>query len=156
MKGQVCSEVEVDVAANKAWELYGTLELAKFIEQKLPLIHKIEVVQGDGGVGTILNLVFVPGTPGLSSYKEKYTKVDDEKHIKEAEVIKGGYLDYGFTMYKIRVEIIDKAHNNNECVIKSTIEYEVKDEVASSVTDLVTIKPLEDIAKLAKTHLEAV
>ncbi|KAL9243701.1 hypothetical protein vseg_017557 [Gypsophila vaccaria] len=153
MKGELSSEIEVNVVASKAWELYGTLELAKFVEQNLPLVDKIELVQGDGRVGTIFNIVFAPGTPGLSSYKEKYIKVDHEKYIKEAEVIEGGYLDFGFTLYRVRFEIIDKG--SNKCGIKSSIEYELKEGVDSNLSNLVTIKPLEDIATLALTHLEA-
>jgi hypothetical protein len=40
------------------------------------------------------------GTP-LSGYKEKYTKVDNEKRLKEAEVIEGGYLELGFTLFRV-------------------------------------------------------
>ncbi|KAF5450657.1 hypothetical protein F2P56_030988 [Juglans regia] len=40
--------------------LYGTLRLAKLVED-FSHIHKIEVTYGDGGVGTILNITFVPG-----------------------------------------------------------------------------------------------
>ena len=60
-RGEVSCEVEANVGANKACELYGTLEIGKLLERKLAIVHKIEVVHGDGGVGTILNVIFVPG-----------------------------------------------------------------------------------------------
>lgn len=48
--------------ALEAWELYGTLRLAKLVEQELnSLINKAEVVEGDGGVGTVVKLTFPPG-----------------------------------------------------------------------------------------------
>ncbi|KAG5547763.1 hypothetical protein RHGRI_013450 [Rhododendron griersonianum] len=39
------------------------------------------------------------------SYKEKLTKVDDEKRVKEAEAVEGRYLDVGFTLYRVRFEV---------------------------------------------------
>lgn len=64
--GQVLHELEVKVSASEAWDLYGSLELAKFVEQALPnLIEKVELIQGDGGVGTILKLTFASGNNSL-------------------------------------------------------------------------------------------
>jgi hypothetical protein len=62
MVGQLSHEVEVNVAASEAWELYSSLRLAKLVEEELSsLIEKVEVIEGDGGVGTILKLTFPPG-----------------------------------------------------------------------------------------------
>ncbi|KAL8050618.1 hypothetical protein ABFX02_06G092400 [Erythranthe guttata] len=59
MFGTVSSEREVKVPGSEAWKLYSTLELAKIVAEALPsLISKINVVQGDGGAGTILELFF--------------------------------------------------------------------------------------------------
>lgn len=63
MYGTISDEKTVDVPATEAWKLYSTLQLAKVVEEALPgLISRIDVVQGDGGAGTILELVFPPGT----------------------------------------------------------------------------------------------
>ncbi|CAL5364744.1 unnamed protein product [Camellia sinensis] len=141
MLGTVSEEIEVNVSASQAWELYGTLQLTKFAGEELTnVIDKIEIVQGDGGVGTILNLVFPPGTPGFLSYKEKFTKVDDEKRVKEAEVIEGGYLDLGFTLYRVRFEIIEKGKEN--CITRSTIEYDAKEDAAANASSMISIQPL--------------
>lgn len=62
MKGSVSDEIEVKVGAREAWKLYGTLQLAKMAEEELPLLlHKIDVLEGDGGPGTLLKLTFPPG-----------------------------------------------------------------------------------------------
>ena len=62
MVGQVSHEVEVNVSANEAWELYGTLQFSKLVEEVLSnFTEKIEVIEGDGGVGTIIKLTFAPG-----------------------------------------------------------------------------------------------
>ncbi|KAL0013134.1 hypothetical protein SO802_000203 [Lithocarpus litseifolius] len=64
-------------------------------------IQKFELTEGDGGIGTILKLTFPPGTPGFTDYKEKFTKLDNEKRLKEAEVTEGGYLEVGITFHYI-------------------------------------------------------
>lgn len=52
----------MEVPASQAWELYGTLGIARLVEQSLTdVISKIEVEQGDGEQGTILKLTFAPG-----------------------------------------------------------------------------------------------
>ncbi len=61
MVGQLSHELEVNVPAGEAWELYGTLQLAKLIEEEQSLVEKIDVIEGDGGTGTILKLTFPSG-----------------------------------------------------------------------------------------------
>ncbi|XP_030489960.2 norbelladine synthase [Cannabis sativa] len=159
VSGQVSHELEVAAPAAKVWEIYGTLQLPKLVEENLTtILEKIEVVEGEGGVGTVLNLHFVPGVFKFKSYKEKYTNVDDEKLVKEAEVVEGGYLDFGFTLYRTRFEIIEKKDDESAAaassIIKSTIEYEVKDdEYSAQNLSLVSIDPLAAIALLAQNQL---
>ncbi|GFQ02202.1 s-norcoclaurine synthase [Phtheirospermum japonicum] len=149
MFGRVSEEIGVRVPATEAWKVYGTLKLADIVLESLPdLISKIDVVQGDGGVGTILHLFFTPGKPGETSYKEKFVVVDDEKRVKVAEVVEGGYLDMGFGSYRVRFEVIDK--ENGCCITRATIEYEVKEEENAA---LVSIQPLVAVMKVAANHL---
>ena len=62
MFGEVLHDVEVDVAASQTWKLYGSLELAKIIQKGLShMVEKIELLEGDGGVGTILQLTLIGG-----------------------------------------------------------------------------------------------
>ncbi|PSS32256.1 S-norcoclaurine synthase [Actinidia chinensis var. chinensis] len=151
MFGTVSHEMEVNVPASQAWQLYGTLQLAELTQQQLNhLVDKIELVQGDGGVGTVLHLIFPPDTPAFSSYKEKFTKVDDENRVKEAEVIEGGYLDLGFNLYRVRFEIMEKSENS--CITRTTIEYDLKEE-ASANASIVSIHPLVMIMEAAAKKL---
>ncbi|XP_042054933.1 norbelladine synthase-like [Salvia splendens] len=154
MYGTISDEKTVDVPAADAWKLYSTLQLAKVVEEALPgFISRIDVVQGDGGAGTILELVFPPGIEGgLKSYKEKFTVVDHEKRVKETEVVEGGYLDLGFTLYRVRFEVIEVEGNEKQCITRSTIEYELKEEAAANVA-LVSIQPLTAIMQLSAQYL---
>nr|XP_008376857.1 uncharacterized protein LOC103439977 [Malus domestica] len=80
-------ELEAEVPASEAWELFGTLALARFVEQQLPdMIEKVQVIHGDGGAGTIIHIKFASGV----GHTEKFTKADNETRAKEAEVNEGG------------------------------------------------------------------
>ncbi|XP_030491314.2 norbelladine synthase [Cannabis sativa] len=151
VSGELSSELEIKAPASQVWELYGTLRIAKLVEEQLKtVIEKIDIVEGNGGVGTIVHLNFVPGATRFKSYKEKFTKVDNELRVKEADVMEGGYLELGFTLYRVRFEIIEKDEGCS--IIKSTIEYELKDEYAENVS-LVSLDALAAIALIAQNHL---
>ncbi|KAK4403749.1 S-norcoclaurine synthase 2 [Sesamum angolense] len=129
MVGRIWEEKEVKVPASEAWKLYGSLQLGKLVEEVLPnVVSRIEVVQGDGSAGTILQVVLSPaGTAGLTSYKEKYTVGPD-----------GGDGEGG---------------KKEECVVRATIEYELQEEAAANAAALVSIEPLVAVMQLAADHL---
>lgn len=63
MKGSLCHEYETGIPAEEVWQVYGTLRLGQLLPQLLPHLFKsVELVEGDGGVGTILHLTFSPGS----------------------------------------------------------------------------------------------
>ncbi|WJX44901.1 hypothetical protein P8452_31828 [Trifolium repens] len=151
MFGQIEHELELHVPASEAWELFGTLAIGKLVGEEMPqLFQKVELIEGDGGVGTILKLTFTPGLPGPAGYIEKFTKIDHENRIKETEMIEGGYLDFGFTLFRVRLEVIEKGEDLS--IIKSSIEYEVKEENAANAS-LVSVQPLENVAEVGKNYL---
>ena len=53
-------EIELKAPASKAWSLYGTLEIAKLLVGKT--IEAFDVVEGDGGTGTVIKVHFKHGT----------------------------------------------------------------------------------------------
>ena len=83
-------------------------------------------------------------------HKEKFTKLDNEKCMKELKVIEGGYHDLGFTLFRVRFEIIEK--DNDSCIIKSTIEYDVKEEAVAN-TSYANNDLVAKIAEVAKNYL---
>ncbi|KAI4330794.1 hypothetical protein MLD38_029043 [Melastoma candidum] len=145
--GELTHEMEVNVAAPKAWELYGTLRLSEMVRQELShILSGVEVVEGDGGVGTIIKLTFQSGM----SYKELFTKVDNEKFHKETETVEGGFLDLGFSLYRVTFDIFEKG--SDACNIKTTIQYQVKED-STVDTSIVSIGPLAAVAEAAKKQL---
>ena len=81
-------------------------------------------------------------------------KNDDENMVKEVEVLEGRFLNIGFNLYRLRfeVKVNPKDITGSSCVVKSTIEYEVKEEAALNAT-LVAIDQLMVIMKVANEHL---
>uniref|UniRef100_A0A0D9ZQ07 Bet v I/Major latex protein domain-containing protein n=1 Tax=Oryza glumipatula TaxID=40148 RepID=A0A0D9ZQ07_9ORYZ len=125
MKGSVCHELETGLPAAEVWEVYGGFLVAQLLPQLVPeVFSKVELVEGDGGVGSVLH---------GRIHERKFIKIDNENYIKEAEVIEGGFLDQGFKKYVVRIEIIGKTDNSS--VLRSTIEFEAEDaSKASSVS----------------------
>jgi hypothetical protein len=82
-----------------------------------------------------------------ASYKVKFIKVDNDKYVKEAVTIEGGYLNFGFLKSMVRFEIIAKEE------IKSTIEYEVEEKHASNAS-LVSTSALADIAQAITRYIK--
>ena len=92
---------------------------------------------------------------GFPCYSEKFTKVDNENRVKVAEVVEGGFLDIGFTLYRVIFEIKENPNDDtgSSCTVKLTLEYKVKEEVVDANPALVTKAPLIGIMSVAKEHL---
>jgi hypothetical protein len=62
MKGSLSHEFETGLLAADMWEVYGGLLVGDLIPQLLPQVFsKVELVEGDGGVGTVLLVTYPPG-----------------------------------------------------------------------------------------------
>jgi hypothetical protein len=62
MHGQLSQDTQVGVPASLVWDVYRGLQIAKLVDELLPhVVGRVELVEGDGGVGTILKITFPPG-----------------------------------------------------------------------------------------------
>ncbi|KAI3849567.1 hypothetical protein MKW92_035490 [Papaver armeniacum] len=137
MTYELINEIKVNASANDIWAVYSSPDLPKLINKFLPgATERIDYVKGNGGVGTILRIVFPPGSVPLS-YKEKFITIDSRRLLKEVLHIEGGYLDMGVTFYMERFKIIKKSCNS--CIIRSMIEYEVPDKLAANISPLISV-----------------
>ncbi|XVF56554.1 hypothetical protein PTKIN_Ptkin06aG0130400 [Pterospermum kingtungense] len=145
MHGHLSHDTLVEVPAAVLWDVYGSLELGRLLNELLQdVLGRVEVVQGDGGVETILNITFAPGIPGPGYMKEIFTKIDDEMRVKESEVLEGGYKDFGFEACRYRLQIIEKDAESS--IIRSSIEYEIDDKLQEMASQVST-KPMEILAE---------
>ncbi|OVA02903.1 Bet v I domain [Macleaya cordata] len=109
MRYELINEFDVaGASADDIWAVYSSPDLPKFIVQLLPTVFQsIDVVEGDGGLGTIFHLVYPPGSKPLT-YKEKFVTIDTRKRLKEVLQIEGGYLEMGCTFYMDSFQIFEK------------------------------------------------
>ncbi|KAK3022727.1 hypothetical protein RJ639_046394 [Escallonia herrerae] len=149
MHGVLSSEVTVNVPAREAWDLYGTLKLMDVVIPEF--FSKIDVLEGDGEVGTILKLFFNPGAL-FYAFEETIVTIDEKKMIKETDASKGGYLDMGFNLYRIRYDVIPKSRHS--CITRVTLEYDVKEDWIAN-TSHVSLVPFIGFLRVGSNYLIA-
>ncbi|OVA11622.1 Bet v I domain [Macleaya cordata] len=149
---ELINEFEVvGASAKEIWAVYSSHNLPKLIVQLLPgMFERIDIVEGDGGLGTVLRLVYPPGSVPLT-YKEKFVTIDNPKRLKEVLQIEGGYLDMGVTFYMDSFQIFSKGRNS--CIIRSISKYEVKDESAAKVSPLISVDSLLTMARAISKYV---
>ncbi|MCD7470443.1 hypothetical protein HAX54_010327 [Datura stramonium] len=149
MLGKFSEQIQINAPVSRVWNLYGTYQMANFLVEKFPhIVEKVELIEGNGGVGSILQV----SLPGNAPYKEKYVKVDDEKKVKEVEIVEGGFLDLGFNFYGIKFEVIEN-DDENSSIIKLTIDFETQDVEKIHLT-IGNFQALNAILKASKDYLE--
>ncbi|KAI3849268.1 hypothetical protein MKX03_001667 [Papaver bracteatum] len=144
LRYELINEMKVNASANDIWAVYSSPDLPKLIVKLLPgVFERIDYVEGNGGVGTILRLVYPPGSVPLS-YKEKFITIDNRKRLKEVLQIEGGYLAMGVTFYMDSFKIIKTGCDS--CIIRSITQYEVPDNLAAKISPLVSVDSLVGMA----------
>lgn len=78
----------------------------------------------------------------LPPYFEKFAKIDHDNKVKVLEVIEGGYLDLGFTCYRMIYEVID-TDKEDSCTVRVSIEYDGPEHVVATADITPVIKVLE-------------
>ncbi|KAA3453026.1 S-norcoclaurine synthase 2-like [Gossypium australe] len=145
----ITKEFEVNAPASEVWELYRNLGLKYLVARKLKnVVQSVQVLKGDGGVGTVVKITYVPG---ISSYTEKFTVIDDQKRVKVTEGLEGNCLAFGCSVLILRLEIIEKSQNSS--IIKYTVSYTVKKEFQAK-DPKPAIQQLEAMIQLSKEYLE--
>ncbi|KAK5834208.1 hypothetical protein PVK06_018082 [Gossypium arboreum] len=145
----ITNEDEVNAPASEAWELYRNLGISELVAQELKnVIQRLDVLEGDGGVGTVIKVTFVPGN---SSYTEKITVMDDQKRVKVTKGLEGDCLAIGCSVQIIQFGIIEKSQNSS--IIKSIVSYAVKKEFQAK-DPKPNIQAVEAILQASKKYLE--
>ncbi|KAM3356719.1 pathogeneis-related protein STH-2 [Capsicum galapagoense] len=87
------------------------------------IVNNIEIVEGDGGVGSIKKMNFVEGHP-IKYLKQKIHVVDDKNLVTKYSMIEGDVL--GDKLESIFYDVKFEAAGNGGCVCKSITEYHTK------------------------------
>ncbi|KAI3517111.1 hypothetical protein L1887_16319 [Cichorium endivia] len=154
MFGSISEELDVKASIIQAWEVYSTLKIAMIIKSAFAQFSTIDILEGDGGVGTIVKITPHPGVPMGTAFKEKFTKIDHEKRVKEIKIIEGGYLDVGFTSYQMKLEFMENENEDSSCILRVTVEYEANEDVVANADANFVIKPLIDTLEVANKYIQ--
>lgn len=77
--------------------------------------------------------------------------MDQEELIKEVDVIEGGVLNFGFTFFQTKFEIVSKAAKQY-CTVKSSVLYEIEDKYANN-EQMASADDLAQIAQAVEEYL---
>ncbi|XP_010247383.1 PREDICTED: S-norcoclaurine synthase 1-like [Nelumbo nucifera] len=151
MIGRVVNEMEVGVPADDIWAVYSSPELPRLFVQLMPNVYKkIDILQGDGTVGTVLHIELADGIPEPRTWKEKFIKIDHQHREKVVRQIEGGFLDMGFRVFDVIFKIIEK--DACSCIIRSTTAFEL-DEKFENNANLITAGNLWGAAKAISNYV---
>ncbi|MCL7025597.1 hypothetical protein MKW94_012459 [Papaver nudicaule] len=152
MRYELNNEIDVPLSARSIWNVYASKDLPKLIVKLLPeVFQQIDYISGDGGVGTVIRIIFPPGSvPRM--YKEVFKTIDHVHRLKEVQQLSGGYLAMGVTYYMDKFKIISTGPNS--CIIRSTTEYEVPDHLAEKFTSLISIEGLVPMAQAIVKYVQ--
>ncbi|KAK9095527.1 hypothetical protein Scep_026996 [Stephania cephalantha] len=133
MRGHVTNELDVDLPADDVWVVYRSPDLPKLIVELQPgVFEKLDIVEGDGGVGTILHIILASGIDGPREWKEEFVEINDETRTKVVRQVKGGFLDIGFQLYEDVFKIIERGPCS--CTIESSVFFQVEDKLIVPAT----------------------
>ncbi|CAN1154155.1 Phytohormone-binding protein CSBP [Linum perenne] len=153
MLKEVKSQIKVSVDLEILWKSL-TKDLHIVVPKILPdKVKDVQVLQGDGGLGTILLFNFTSG----KSLKEKIVEFDETRHRIGLEVTKGGHRDHGFSFYKTTFQLTAATgEEQRETVVDVTVTYEFEMEIEDSQVSSMTIAHTLGFLKSMETYLLSV
>ncbi|TKY66570.1 Phytohormone-binding protein [Spatholobus suberectus] len=118
------TQTEVSVRLEALWAALSK-DIMTIVPKVLPNIVKdVQLIEGDGGVGTILIFNFLSGVSLLSYQKEKITELDEISHEIGLQVIEGGYLNQGLSYYKTSFQLSAIAEHKTSVNVKISYDHE--------------------------------
>ncbi|XP_030441053.2 phytohormone-binding protein-like [Syzygium oleosum] len=139
------TQVTADVGIDSLWKCLSK-DLYSIVPQVLPnLVQNGEIIEGDGGLGSVILFNFGPDVPNMKYQKEKIVELDESLHRIGLQVIEGGHLDLGFTFYKTTFQLT--SISEKQTLVDVVYELETEQAVLPSQTTagaLACIKGLEN------------
>ncbi|KAJ4726247.1 Major allergen Bet v 1 [Melia azedarach] len=136
MMKEVKSQAKVGVSVESLWKALA-LDMRFIIPSVVPnLVKEVQIIEGDGSLGTVLLFNFASGVPHMSYQKEKIVELDDSLHRISLQVVEGGHLNLGFSSYTTTFQLT--ASGEQETSVDIIVAYESQAEE--------TANPLKTIA----------
>ncbi|KAH7675831.1 Bet v1-like protein [Dioscorea alata] len=99
MAQRIEAQIQVEVGVEILWRTFAEEFRVTWPKVVPDIVVNVEVVEGDGGLGSLLFLQFKPGGPTVPYQKTKIVELDSTKHKLGLEVVEGGHLSNGFSKY---------------------------------------------------------
>ncbi|KAI9093382.1 hypothetical protein K1719_027396 [Acacia pycnantha] len=153
------AETEVSIGLEKLWQILSNPnEFVAIAPNIVPeQIKEMQVIEGDGGVGTIILTTpwsILPGSAG-ASYQEKITELDAAAHEIAFEYVEGGFMDRGFSYLKTNMKLCAKGENKTEVNVKITYESYIDEESTHRLSKTAVSSALNFLSSLGKYLSEA-
>ncbi|XP_015583566.1 phytohormone-binding protein [Ricinus communis] len=139
MVKEVKTQAKIGVGVDILWKALAK-NLKFIIPKMIPnLVKDAEVIEGDGGLGTVYLFNFGPDIKTMTYQKEKISELDDSLHRIALQVIEGGHLNLGFSYYNTIFQLT--AIGEGETLIDVTVAYEseIEDDTMPSKTKSSTL-----------------
>ncbi|XP_054817126.1 phytohormone-binding protein CSBP-like [Prosopis cineraria] len=153
------AQTEVSIGLEKLWQVMSKpKDLAAIMPEIVPeQVKEVQVIQGDGGVGTVLFTTpwsILPGSSG-ASYKEKIAELDGTAHVIAFEYVEGGFLDRGFTYFKTTIQLSAKGEGQTLVDVKISYESDIDEESTQRLTKTAVTSALNFLSGLEKRLSDA-
>ncbi|XP_076904465.1 phytohormone-binding protein-like [Bidens hawaiensis] len=120
------AQVTVSVPIKDLWKAMAS-DIRHVGPKVLPdIVAEIELLEGDGGYGSMLLFKFCPGVPKVSYQLEKIVEYDESAYQIALEILEGGHLDHGFLAYTTAFKLTKVSET--ETLIDIKVLYETKPE----------------------------
>ncbi|KAL0549882.1 hypothetical protein IC582_014374 [Cucumis melo] len=133
MVKEVEAEAKLRVGIETLWK--ALVKDLRFIVPKLMpnSVEKVELIHGDGGLGSVLLFHLVHDEEMMKRQKEKIVKLDETKHEFGIEVMEGNILKRGFSSFNTTFKL--SSISEKETLVDFKVVYETElgdDEVEQS------------------------
>ncbi|RWR76478.1 pathogenesis-related protein 1-like protein [Cinnamomum micranthum f. kanehirae] len=154
VKGSFTEEKESMLPPSRLWKasIRDALNLLPKIMPEFTASYQL--LQGDGGVGSIRQLNCTPVFEDFTYVKDRVDIMDDEKHVFKCTVIEGGEIGRKLKSYSIEVQF--QATSSGGCLSKMTVEYDtIKDSLLPEEEVAMRKEGIKWIGEALEAYLQA-
>ncbi|GJR65838.1 phytohormone-binding protein-like protein [Tanacetum coccineum] len=120
------AQLKVAIPIKVLWKAMS-IDIRHITPKILPnIVSEVELLEGDGGYGSILLFKFCPDVPKVTFQREKIVEFDESVHYIAFEILEGGHLDHGFLKYTTAIKLTEVGEA--ETLIDMKALYETKPE----------------------------
>ncbi|KAF5461019.1 hypothetical protein F2P56_020848 [Juglans regia] len=125
---EVRTQAKAAVGLDILWKAL-TKELRFVVPKAIPnLVKDVEMIEGDGGLGSVLLFNFCSDASPMTYQREKIVELEESLHQIALEVIEGGHLNHGFSSYKTTFMLTAIGEQETLVDIKVSYQFDQKDD----------------------------